>query len=91
MRGVRALQGGPVTCQGNGAGPVRPASAHRSHPFHGKDLKLLTSASALCDFFASVFESVAAAHQQQETACSRNNVVLISTKNAVKRSREAVE
>lgn len=80
-----------MTCQANGGRVGGPDGAHSSHPSQGKALNLLTSASALCGFFASVFESVAPTNQQHEMACSRNNVVLISKKkkkeeNAVKGS-----
>lgn len=54
------------------------------------DLKLLTSASALCDFFASVLESVALASQQHEMQCTSTSVDLMSTK-AVERRRGAVK
>lgn len=70
----------PVTCQANGGRVGGPDCAHSSHPSQGKALNFLTSASALCGFFASVFESVAPTNQQHEMACSRNNVVLISKK-----------
>lgn len=42
--------------------------------------RTLTSASALKDFFASVFERVAATREQQPITCSSNKVVFISNR-----------
>ena len=63
-------------------------TTHSTHTAQGKALNLLTSASALCDFFASVLESVALTSQQHEMACSRNNVVLISKRKKKKKKRK---
>lgn len=62
----------------------KPVRTQSSHPPAGRTLNLLTSASALCGFFASVFERVALANQQQATACSRNKIVPISTEEKEK-------